>query len=103
VKRSRDLLFCSNYRDAALKSTASAVSSVSTLIKDVTKDLLSTMYVDLEQKKRRANNIIISGLPVAADDRQGVQSFLQIEFQEIAPNLQVASTSRLGRQQSDQI
>jgi len=28
----------------------------------MTKDLLSAMYVDLEQKKRRANNIIISDL-----------------------------------------
>jgi len=68
----------------------------------MTKDLLSAMYVDLEQKKRRANNIIISGL-FATDDRQGVQSFLQVEFDEIAPNLQVTSTRRLGRQQSDQI
>ena len=93
----------SNYRDAARKPIASIVSSVSTLKNDMTKDLLSAMYVDLEQKKRRANNIIISGLPVAVDDRQGVQSFLQVEFQEIAPNLQVASTRRLGRQQSDRI
>jgi len=93
----------SNYRDAARKPIAPIVSSVSTLRNDMTKDLLSAMYVDLEQKKRRANNIIISGLPVAADDRQGVQSFLQVEFQEIAPNLQVTSTRRLGRQQSDRI
>jgi len=93
----------SNFRDAARKPIAPVVSSVSTLRNDITKDLLSAMYVDLEQKKRRANNIIISGLPVAADDRQGVQSLLQVEFDEIAPNLQVTSTRRLGRQQSDRI
>jgi len=93
----------SNYRDVARKPTAPVVTSVSTLRNDMTKDLLSAMYVDLEQKKHRANNIIISGLPVAADDRQGVQSFLQVEFQETASNLQVASTRRLGRQPSDLI
>ena len=85
------------------KPIASVVSSVSTLRDDMTKDLLSAVYVDLEQKKRRANKIIISGLPVAADDRQGVQSFLQVEFDEISPHLQVTSTRRLGRQQSDRI
>jgi len=66
-------------------------------------DLLYAVYVDLKQKRRRSKNIIISGLPIAADDREGPESFLKGEFHEVASSLQVTASRRLGRQQTDRV
>ena len=74
--------------------------AVSTFKNDVAKELLSAVYVDLQQKKRRANNIIISGFPVAPVDREGAESFLRAEFHEVASSLRVISCRRLGRQEA---
>jgi len=69
----------------------------------MTKDLLSAVYIDLEEKKRRSNNIVISGLPVAPVDRDGAESFLRAEFHEIASDLKVTVCRRLGRKDNDRI
>jgi len=69
----------------------------------MTKDLLSAVYIDLEEKKRRSNNIVISGLPMAPVDRDGAESFLRGEFHEIASDLKVTGCRRLGRKDNDRI
>lgn len=76
---------------------------LSTLKNDVANELISAVYVDLEQKRRRANNIIISGFPVAPIDREGAESFLKVEFFEIASSLKINSCRRLGHRQADRV
>jgi len=57
----------------------------------------------LNRKGVAQKNLIISGLPVAADDCEGAELFLKGEFQEVASSLQVTVSRRLGRQQMDRV
>lgn len=80
------------------------LTSAAPTLKDyVAKELLSVVYVEQEQKKRRANNIVISGLPEAPVDRESVKSFLKVEFDEIASEIKVTGCRRLGQKQDGRI
>ena len=95
----------SGSRTAATALTANRASSVvspTTNFKgQLTKDLLSAVYVDLESKKRRSNNIVISGFPQKTNEtgqnvRYDVENFLNVEFPEREPGHKIISCRRLG-------
>lgn len=81
-----------------VKQSLQTVPPSTTLKGQLTKDLLSAVYVDFESKKRRSNNVIISGFPegVNGGDRYSVENFLQVEFPAIDPGFKITGCRRLG-------
>ena len=64
------------------------------------------MYIDQQRKKRRANNIVISGLPVTDNDAVAVTELLRDEFEwDVTdwPGVSVAKCRRLGMQQQNKV
>jgi len=68
-------------------------------------DPVAAMYMDLSMKKRRANNIVITGMPPAQSpdhETKAVVDLLASEFDwdcELWPGVSVARCRRLGKQQ----
>jgi hypothetical protein len=64
------------------------------------------MYVDLNKKQRRANNIVISGLPPSDCDAKAATEFLRAEFEwdfELWPGVSVVQCRRLGKPQENKV
>jgi len=67
-------------------------------------DAVTAMYLDLNRKQRRANNIVISGLPPSDNDTTAVVELLKGEYEwDLAewPGVSVERCRRLGRQQDN--
>ena len=66
-------------------------------------ELLSAVHVELEQKTKRSNNVVIQGLPsdtgLLGSDIDHVRDFLNVEFCTGDQRLCVVSCKRLGRRQ----
>ena len=62
--------------------------------------VVTAVYRDLQEKDRRARNVVISGLPTSADDVSSVKRLLTDEFQQ---HFDVVKCRRLGRQQDGRI
>jgi hypothetical protein len=69
-------------------------------------DAVTAMYVDLNKKQRRANNIVISGLPPSDCDAKAATEFLRAEFEwdfELWPGVSVVQCRRLGKPQENKV
>lgn len=66
-------------------------------------DAVAAMYVDLNRKQRRSNNIVISGLSMSDCDEKAVE-VLRSEFScdtELWPGVSITKCMRLGKQQEN--
>lgn len=80
---------------AAVKSYASVAANPSRSIRDVQLSIVSAVYKDKEDKKKRANNIVVSGLTIDEqfDSKAVVAGMI---LQEFGREVTVKSCRRLG-------
>jgi len=74
--------------------------------RDNQQDAVAAMYIDIKRKQRRANNIVISGLPPSDCEAAAVVKLLQSEFgddKELWPGVSIARCKRLGKQQENKV
>lgn len=77
--------------------SASRPAPLSTALKQA---VVSAVYTDIHEKNRRSKNFVISGLPVAGDDKPAVEKILADDFGQ---TYTVLKCRRLGRPQNDRI
>lgn len=73
---------------------------------EATQEAVTAMYIDQQRKQRRANNIVISGLPTTDNDVMAVTKLLRDEFEwDVAdwPGVSVAKCRRLGVQKQNKV
>jgi len=62
---------------------------------DLKKDVMASMYIDMELKQRRSRNIIVSGLPYDEDDHKRITKLLSDEFH--VDHITTTSCRRVGK------
>lgn len=75
--------------------TAKSLPVVQPLAKKFTSAIVSAVYRDMDDRDRRARNIVVNGLPACDDDKVSVTRLLTSEFNN-PPN--VIKVRRLGRE-----
>lgn len=68
---------------------------------DLRRDVVASMYVDMELKQRRARNIIVSGVPYSSDDFSYVTNLIAEEFD--LHYIPTVMCRRIGRQTDGRI
>lgn len=69
-------------------------------------DAVAAMYLDLNKKQQRSNNIVISGLPPSDSDNDAAFQLLQTEFgwdSERWPGASIVKCRRLGKPQLNKV
>ena len=89
----------SNTTSAPTKSYAAATAGnlgVQQVHQQIHRNMVSAVYVDLEEKKKRASNVVICGLTndESFDDKAVITGMI---FQEFGRQVTVKSTRRLGK------
>jgi len=69
---------------------------------DVRQDAVAEMYIDLNRKQRRANNIVVSGLPTATSESKAVHDLLLSEF-DYDWTLNIVNCRRIGKPQPNKV
>jgi hypothetical protein len=82
-------------------SDNSTPAQVTNISKQLTQNLVTAVYVDLNERESRKRNIVLSGFP-APDansklDFSNVTNFLNVEFDEYTDCFKVVSCRRLGK------
>lgn len=81
-------------------SYAAAVSRSVPLSKALKTAVVSAVYLDINDKGRRARNVVVNGLPTSNDDKASFSQLINDEF-HLQPN--VVHVRRLGRVQAGRV
>jgi len=89
----------SNITSVPIKSYATVTANsigVQQVHQQIHRNMVSAVYVDLEEKRKRANNVVICGLTSdeSFDDKSVITEMI---FQEFGRQITVKSTRRLGK------
>ncbi len=67
---------------------------------ELRQDVMTSVYIDLSLKERRAKNVVISGLACSNSDTAAVRNLLRSEFEYIEP---IISCKRIGKPSAGKI
>ena len=81
---------------AAVIGNSSSVQQVPQVHQQIHRNMVSAVYIDLEEKRKRSNNVVICGLTndPSFDDRTVITGMI---LQEFGCRISVKSTRRLGK------